>query len=211
MFYARRTRRKTSPDQIEAWVKVDEERIFPALQRIPGFMGAYIFADRGSGEGVGFSFWESKEALESSRPAVAALRTRAEAGEVSVEVVGVDHFEVALNTGDKIHRSATHALVREFEVEPAKLDAGMELAKSTLLPAVRELPGFQGGFWLADRSTGKAITVLLVYEASLDAVTERWEQVRSASRAALTLGAKASDPRRYEIVARAPTMTGESS
>ncbi len=154
MFYARRTRTKRSPDRIEAAVKSTEERIVPALQQMPGFVGAYFLAYRGSGEGVGFTFWEGKEALEASRPPVDRLRTQA-AAETGTEVVGVDHFELVLNTGDKIHRSATHALVREFGLDPARLEAGIELAKSNLLPALRELPGFQGGFWVADRTTGK--------------------------------------------------------
>jgi heme-degrading monooxygenase HmoA len=182
---------------------------------MPGFVGAYFLADRGSGEGVTFTFWEGKDALEASRSPVDQLRTPA-AAETGTEVVGVDHFEVVHSTGDKIHRSATHALVREFGVDPAKLEASVEMAKSNLLPALRELPGFQGGFYVADRTTGKVVTVLFVAEASLEATRERWEQVRTASRAAQVLSTArqkvtASEPRLFEVIARALTRAEKAS
>ena len=206
---------KHSPDRIEAAAKVVEERIIPGLQQMPGFVGAYFLADRGNGEGVTFTFWEGKEAFEASRPPVDQLRTQA-AAETGSEVVGVDHFEVVLNTGDKIHRSATHALVREFGVDPVRLDAGIEMAKSNLLPALRELSGFQGGFWVADRGIGKVVVVLFVSEASLEAAKEKWDQIRTANRAAQVLStarqtATVSEPRHYEVIARALTMAGKSS
>ena len=102
MFYARRTVTKTSPDSLDTAIKVVQEQVIPAAQGIPGFMGGYWFADRATGDGVGFTFFDTKEALETSRPAADQIRTDA-ARAAGAEVVSVDHFEVLANTGEKVH------------------------------------------------------------------------------------------------------------
>jgi heme-degrading monooxygenase HmoA len=42
-----------------------------------------------------------------------------------------------------------------------KMDEGMQIVRDSVLPTARQQPGFKGGLWLLDRSTGKIIAITL--------------------------------------------------
>jgi hypothetical protein len=50
------------------------------------------------------------------------------------------------------------------EGDPAQIDEGIANVNDVVIPRARELPGFQGGYWLADRATGKILAVV-VYDS----------------------------------------------
>jgi len=204
MFYARKTVTKASPDSLDTAIKVIQEQLIPAVQGIPGFMGGYWLADRGTGDSVGFTFFDNKEALETSRPAADQLRTDA-ARAIGADVVSVDHFEVLANTGEKVHETATHARIAEAGGSADAVEAAARQIKENVIPAVRQLPGFQGGFWLIDRDSNQGTGVTLFDSASsLEASLAPAEKIRSASNDA---GAKVGEFHHYEIIARALTPT----
>lgn len=178
MFYARRRTRKLSPDRVDAWVKSYEKEV-PAMLRMTGFMGAYLFADRATGEGESFSFWESKQALESSRSSTDTLGSQQKV-EIGLETVSVESLEVIAKTGDKVHAGATHALVLEGITDPPRLDAGRALYEDEILPALREDRGFLGVFILADVGSGKTVTVALYDSlANLESAERRQDRLRT--------------------------------
>ena len=202
MFYARRTVTKASPDRVDTAIKVIQDQIIPAAQKLPGFMGGYWLADRATGDGLGFTFFDTKEALEASRAAVDQIRTDA-AREIGADVVSVDHFEVLANTGEKVHETATHARVAEAGGSADAVEIAARMIKERVIPAVRQLPGFQGGFWLIDRDSHQGTGVTLFDSASsLEASLAPAEKIRSASNEA---GARVGEFRDYEIIARALT------
>src|ERR671923_238348 len=47
------------------------------------------------------------------------------------------------------------------EGDPARMDEGIANLNETVIPRARELPGFQGGYWLADRTTGQILAVVV--------------------------------------------------
>ena len=59
---------------------------------------------------------------------------------------------------------AKFARVTFGEGDPARMDEGIANLNETVIPRARELPGFQGGYWLADRATGKLLAVV-VYDS----------------------------------------------
>jgi hypothetical protein len=63
----------------------------PLRSRSPAFTGAYMLGIRSTGEGQCFSFWESKDALEPSRPAVNALRSELAAEEGDGSTFAAQH------------------------------------------------------------------------------------------------------------------------
>jgi hypothetical protein len=50
------------------------------------------------------------------------------------------------------------------EGDPAQIDVGIANLNETIIPRARQLPGFQGGYWLTDRATGKFLAVV-VYDS----------------------------------------------
>lgn len=202
MFYARRTVTKASPDSLDTAIKVVREQVIPAVQGIPGFMGGYWLADRGTGDGVAFTFFDNKEALETSRPAADQIRTGA-AQAIGAEVVSVDHFDVLANTGEKVHETATHARIAEAGGSADAVETAARQIKENVIPAARQLPGFQGGFWLINRDSNQATGVTLFDSASsLEASLAPAEKIRNATNDA---GAMVGEFRHYEIIARALT------
>ena len=114
----------------------------------------------------------------------------------------MDHFEVLANTGEKVHETATHARIAEARGS-ADAETAARQIKENVIPAVRQLPGFQGGFWLIDRGSNQGTGVTLFDSASsLEASLAPSEKIRIASSEA---GAMLGEFRNYEIIAKALT------
>lgn len=201
MRYARKTTTQSSPDQIDMATKVIQEQVIPAAGKVPGFLGGYWLADLNTGRGIGFTFFDSKASLEASRAKADEIRTEA-VHMIGADVVSVEHHEVVAKTGDKIHSTAGFARVIEFSHEPSQLQAVVDRINDAVIPQARKLPGFQGGFWIADRATGKGTGVTL-YDSmeNLEASLSTVNQIRQES--AQQTGATVGESSHYQIIARA--------
>ena len=62
-----------------------------------------------------------------------------------------------------------HARLITSQYQLDKLDEGIQLYRETILPELRQLPGFKGVMGLVDRSKGKAIALTL-WESEADAL-----------------------------------------
>ena len=61
-----------------------------------------------------------------------------------------------------------HARLMTSQLQLDKLEEASQLYRESILPEVRQLPGFKGRMVLGDRSTGKVITLTL-WESEADA------------------------------------------
>ena len=61
-----------------------------------------------------------------------------------------------------------HARLITSQYQLDKLDEALQLYRETILPELRQLPGFKGVMGLVDRSKGKAIALTL-WESEADA------------------------------------------
>ena len=61
-----------------------------------------------------------------------------------------------------------HARLVTSQLQLDKLEEASQLYRESILPEVRQLPGFKGRMVLVDRSTGKAIAITL-WESEADA------------------------------------------
>jgi hypothetical protein len=86
--------------------------------------------------------------------------------------------------------------------DPGRIDESIANLSQTIIPRARELPGFQGGYWLADRATGKFLAVV-VYNSE--------EHVRQTDEVAAQLrqqaggvgGVNFTGVETYEVIAQA--------
>lgn len=204
--HARRTKTKASPENLEKAKQVIEGAVIPASKELAGFKGGYWLADRGTGEGIGFTFYDTKENLQAS--AAKANQVRGDAvRDIGADLISVDEFEVVLDTGPRVHRTASHARVAEFEGDPNRIDEAVKLLETNVLPNVRNLPGFQGGFWIIDRASGKGAGVTLFdSSASLAANREAANAIRE--RTAAQMPGKVGEFKEYEVLTRAEAPTG---
>lgn len=68
--------------------------VLPQIEQTPGFCGASLMVDRDARVGCTTTVWESREAMEASRPAADDLRARA-ATDSGSEIVDVHEFDLA--------------------------------------------------------------------------------------------------------------------
>src|ERR1700730_12398218 len=209
--HARKTTVKASPEQASRAKEVIESTVIPGAKQLRGFKGGYWLLDRETGEGVTFTFFDSKESLQASAETAARLRGQA-VSDLAGSITGVEEYEVGVDTGQKVHRDATHARVLHFEGDPANADNALKMIEERVVPGVRGFPGFLGGFWLIDRDAGKRIGVTLFdSEENLKASRAPADAMRQQSGA--QLGGKFREFAEYEVVARAeaPQTVGAGS
>ena len=84
-----------SSERLAEGLREIREDVLPRLQQQDGFKGFVVFDNRQSGELIGFTLWESEQAMQASEEV--GERTRREAAEtMSDTIAGVERYEVAL-------------------------------------------------------------------------------------------------------------------
>jgi heme-degrading monooxygenase HmoA len=93
--HARMTTMEGSSERLDEGLREIKEDVLPQLQQQDGFKGFVVFDNRQNGELIGFSLWESEQAMQASEEV--GERTRREAAEtMSDTIAGVERYEVAL-------------------------------------------------------------------------------------------------------------------
>jgi hypothetical protein len=72
--YARHVTVHGSPDRVDQAVQSVREHVLPVLQGCAGFKGQLLLIDRGKGEAIGISLWDTEENMKASEEKVAAVR-----------------------------------------------------------------------------------------------------------------------------------------
>ena len=93
--HARVTTMEGSSERLDEGLREIKEDVLPQLQQQDGFKGFVVFDNRQSGKLIGFSLWESEQAMQASEEV--GDRTRRESAEtMSDTIAGVERYEVAL-------------------------------------------------------------------------------------------------------------------
>src|ERR687894_374647 len=93
--HARMTTMEGTSERLDEGLREIKEDVLPQLQQQDGFKGFVVFDNRQNGKLVGFSLWESEEAMQASEEV--AERTRRESAQtMSDTIAGVERYEVAL-------------------------------------------------------------------------------------------------------------------
>ena len=92
------------------------------------------------------------------------------------------------------------ARVTSSELTPEDVETFVSMIRNQVIPRAQGLHGFEGGYWLLDRSAGRVMGVTLFEsEAALDASEAEASRIREeASRGA---GLPNPSHQRYEVVA----------
>lgn len=96
--FARVNRFQDQPDHLDEADRIAEQEVVPQLHHVPGFLGLLSLADRGSGESLAITFWESEDALRASEADADRLRGEA-AQRTGAEIRSVERYEVTLRVG----------------------------------------------------------------------------------------------------------------
>ena len=93
------------------------------------------------------------------------------------------------------------ARVTTVQGSPDRVDEAARRIQEHAIPSVRQLPGFKGAYWLADRRTGKGLAVgLWESEEAMRASEAMIAQSRRESMEAI--GATIQSVEEYEVIAQ---------
>ncbi len=99
------------------------------------------------------------------------------------------------------------ARVSTYQGSAEQVDRGLDHARESILPKVRELDGFEGAYYLVDRDSGKALSITLWgSERAMQASEESADRLRGES--AQAAGATVEGVERYEVAISPERPTG---
>jgi heme-degrading monooxygenase HmoA len=88
--HARMTTMEGSSERLDEGLRQIRDDVLPQLQQQDGFKGFVVFDNRQNGKLIGFSLWESEQAMQASEEV-------GESAEVMDDTIaGVERYEVAL-------------------------------------------------------------------------------------------------------------------
>ena len=99
------------------------------------------------------------------------------------------------------------ARVSTYEGPPDRMQEGISHARERILPAVRNIAGFSGVLFLADRETGKALSIML-WEGEQAMQNSEEEASRLRSESAEAGGETIAGVERYEVPIFEVSLTG---
>ena len=131
------------------------DTVMPALEGTDGCVGMSLLVDRTSGRCIATSSWESEEAMRASEESIRPIRDRA--AELFGGSAQVEEWEIAAMHRE--HRAGEGACARItwVNVDPQRMDGGIDFYKTNILPALEELEGFCSASLFVDRASGRGV------------------------------------------------------
>jgi heme-degrading monooxygenase HmoA len=196
--YARTTTIEATPSSVEAGIAYIRETVMPLLEGLDGHIGMSLLADRTSGRCIITSAWESEDAMHASASAVQEVRNRAAEIFSDGGSPTIDEWEIAVLHRE--HEAGEGACVRVTwaNVDPAQVDAGIEVFKSSL-PAMQQLDGMCSASLLVDKATGRGVSSM-AFESAEAIERNRAEMDRLKGQVSEEAAALIFEERDFELV-----------
>lgn len=97
--WARVSRFAEPKDRIDEDIEDSRRLITELLSKTTGNKGVYYLVDRTKGQTMAITLWESEEAMRASEQEAARIRQES-TQRLGGEILGVDHYEVAIQPAD---------------------------------------------------------------------------------------------------------------
>jgi heme-degrading monooxygenase HmoA len=214
--YARTTTVRGDPSAVDDGIEYVRDAVWPMLQNMSGCVGMSMLADREGGRCIVTAAWATEEAMRASAESVRDSRSKA-AEMLRADAVDVQEWEIAALHRE--HPAGDGACVRVTWTETTadRVDQMVDAFGMSLLPKLKDIPGFCSVSLMIDRNTGKG-SAAVTYE-SRDAL-ERSRDAGGALRDqfAAATGARITEVAEFDLAiahlrvpAGAPACAGRSS
>src|SRR4051794_36471520 len=156
LVYARSTMIDARPDRVEAGVAHVREQLMPPALGVDGCVGLSLLVGPRGACCVVTTAWRTAAAMQAGGP-----RLRSAHDQLGALLHGRpddEEWEIAVVHRD--HPAPPGACVRavRVQVEPERMDHGVDLYRMVLLPQIEEFPGFSSASLWIDRTSGHAVS-----------------------------------------------------
>ena len=159
--YARVTISYSQPGKMDEITQYIRDFIVPAAKQQPGFKGLLTLRDDDSNKGIAITLWETEADMLAGETIGGYYREHlAKVAHLFASAPVREAYEVGIREMQQ-DGPPTSARVLTTTAQLGKMDEGMQIVRDSVLPTARQQPGFKGGLWLLDRSTGKIIAITL--------------------------------------------------
>jgi hypothetical protein len=187
-----------NPVKIDEVVAFVRDRVVPLVDSLPGSRGLGMWVNRETGVIVVNSAWEDEAALLGSNEQLASARSEA------LQLLGasearIDVLEPAVMFQNAPDQPGYWSRVTETRAPLERMEENIGLFTSEVLPAIREIPGFNTIALLVNRTEGRMVAnVTYASREELEASRERAARLREES--VTRLGAKVTGVMELELV-----------
>jgi heme-degrading monooxygenase HmoA len=188
--YARSTTFNGRPENIDAGIAFVKKEAGPMLEQIEGCRGLSMLVDRGTGQCIATSSWDSEATMLASDDQLRPIRDRGR--DILGGSMQVDAWEIAV-----MHRSHHGECCRVSWLQ-GDLDAMTETVRIGILPELEQTPGFCSASLLVNRSAGLGCaTTAWETRDAMEASRPAADDMRS--RAARDAGGEIVEVHEYEL------------
>ncbi len=182
--FARVTFAQAQPGKLQETIGLLSDTLYPALKEMEGFEEAFLLVDPLSEKVCGITVWESEDSVPhvartGVEDAGRATRRFFEAPPLEQLATiplatqpGRDVYRVAARLSPSQPLAGARASVLAAQALPGEMDRIAGVARDSVLPAARQLPGFRYGLALTQVGAGLALAVT-IWESEAHAVD--WE------------------------------------
>ncbi len=158
--YARVITAQYQPGKLDEGSQIFRDSIVPATRQTQGFRGVLGLVDPSTNKAIAIALRETEADLQATESSGFVQEQFAKLMPLLAGVPAVEIYEVRVQEMQQ-GETPTYARVLTGTGQLSKMDEGMQIIRDSVLPAARQQPGFNGGMWLLDRSTGKVMAITL--------------------------------------------------
>lgn len=158
--YARVITGQYQPGKLDEGSQIFRDSIVPAVRQTQGFKSVLGLEDRSTGKAIAIVLRETEADLQATESSGFVQEQFAKLMPLLAGVPAVEACEVSVQEIQQ-GETAAYARVLTGMTQLSKMDEGMQIVRDSVLPAARQQPGFKGGMWLLNRSTGKVMAITL--------------------------------------------------
>lgn len=178
--YARTNTLTADPSRVDEGIALVRDVVAAALAEIDGCTGVSLLVNRESGRFITTSAWRDETSMLASDARINPLREKAASLLRDTPVVRAWEIAVLHRVADA--GSAPCVRVTWTRTDVDHVQRSVDNYRSTLLPAMEELPGFRSASLFVDRSSGRAASsVTYGSRAGMDEAREMASSLRRSA------------------------------
>ena len=195
--HARTTTVLGDPEAIDQGVAFLRDRVMPAVEGLPGYVGLSMLADRETGRCIATTSWKDEAAMADTGEQLRPLRARF--AEVLGGSVELHTWEIAVV--HRVHEAPDGACTRVTwtRTDPNRVAQALDAYRTGLLPRLEQLEGFCSASLLVDRREGRAAGSV-TYADRLTLERSRTDATTVREEFAATVGSEITEVAEFELV-----------